>query len=105
MRQRGESYCGYYLFAVPVFMPIDLKMTKHLLTIDFNSFHDRGFHYDEVNDPMGASIVTYSGDKWKKMRELLSPGFTAQKTKMMMPIMQKCSKELKNVINDAINKG
>lgn len=105
MKQEGHSYCGYYLLGVPVFMPINLELIKKMLITDFWCFSDRGFHFDEENDPMGASLITFSGEKWKMWRERLTPMFTAQKTKIMLPVVEKCTQELGLVLRDYAKNG
>jgi hypothetical protein len=34
----------------------DPELIKHVLVSDFKHFHDRGFYYDEENDPLSGKM-------------------------------------------------
>lgn len=104
MKKRGSKFCGYYMFAMPVFLPISVDMVKLVLTKNFESFEDRGFHSDEKHDPMCTSIITTTGEKWRKMRTVMSPTFTSGKIKAMFPIIAECGNDLENVLEEATRK-
>lgn len=48
---------GIYFFLSPTLMIMDLELLKNVFIRDFTSFHDRGFYYNKVDDPLSANLV------------------------------------------------
>ncbi len=71
----------------------DLDMAKNILVKDFDHFVDRRtFAMDESkeeNKIMANMVSMLTGEKWKKVRSLLSPAFTSGKLKAMTPLIDK----------------
>lgn len=45
---------GAYFFFQPTIIPTDPELFKNILVKDFASFHDRGFFYNKVDQPVSA---------------------------------------------------
>lgn len=58
-------FVGIYLLFRPALLIRDPDLGKRILVTDFEYFHDRGLHYDEENDPVGAFLLAMPGQKWK----------------------------------------
>lgn len=85
-----EPYVGIYYLMRPALLIRDPALVKRILISDFEHFHDRGVHYDEQVDPVGANLFGMRGQKWKDLRNKLSPTFTSGKLKnMFQPIEEK----------------
>lgn len=83
-------YLGLYMLFRPVLLVSDAELVKRVLVSDFDHFVDRGVHFDEENDPVGANLFGMQGQEWKDMRAKLSPTFTSGKLKnMFQPIEEK----------------
>jgi cytochrome P450 family 6 len=82
-----EPFIGIYLFFRPALLVRDADLVRNVLIKDFDSFHDRGVHCDEVNDPTSANLFALPGVKWRNMRAKLTPTFTSGKLKSMMPTL------------------
>lgn len=52
----GWDYLGMYSMATPVFLPINLELTKLIMSKDFHHFVDRGMYYNEKVDPIGMFL-------------------------------------------------
>lgn len=62
---------------------------RRVLIEDFEHFHDRGVHYDEENDPIGANYFGMRGQKWKYLRQKVTPPFAPEKLINMFPAIEK----------------
>ncbi len=100
-----EPFIGIYLFFRPALLVRDAELVKRILIKDFASFHDRGVYVDEENDPMSGSLFSLEGEKWKKLRQQLSPTFTSGKLKNMMPTIMKVVDELQDYVKPLAEKG
>ncbi|KAL9693610.1 hypothetical protein quinque_012895 [Culex quinquefasciatus] len=84
---------GFYLTMKPTLMVTDLELVKQILVKDFNSFRDRGVYYNEKDDPVSAHLFAIDGEKWRFLRNKLSPTFTSGKIKYMFNTMQEIGDE------------
>ncbi|XP_026292557.2 probable cytochrome P450 6a14 [Frankliniella occidentalis] len=75
---------------LPVCCP---QLIKQIVTKDFSSFHDRGLPTNE-EDPLTLHLFNLSGNKWRNLRNRLSPSFTSGKLKLMFPLMRDIGAEL-----------
>lgn len=94
-----EPFIGIYLLFRPAILIRDIELTKNILSVDSNYFHDRGIYCNPKNDPLSENLFALEGKRWKDMRAKLSPSFTATKIKnIMMPgIMIESDKLLKRI--------
>ncbi|XP_050460058.1 cytochrome P450 9e2-like isoform X3 [Cataglyphis hispanica] len=95
------KYCGMMEFATPVVLLRDPELIKDVLVKDFEIFHDHRIFMDESLDPLfSKNIFFLRGDRWREMRNTLSPSFTASKMKIMFDLVSKCSREFVNYLVD-----
>lgn len=81
----GAKLCGAYFFARPIAILFDLDLVKSVFVKDFSNFSERNVYYNEVDDPISASLFSIDGEKWKKLRAKLSPTFSSGRMKFMFP--------------------
>lgn len=97
------KFYGLYIFHRPVIVINDPNLIKAILVKDFNKFIDRGWYTNEETDPLSLELFLSRGQKWKRMRDKLSPTLTSGKLKQMYPILnemgnklfENCTKHLK----------
>ncbi|XP_022779926.1 uncharacterized protein LOC111321343 [Stylophora pistillata] len=77
---------GIYFFRQHMLMVADPDMLKDILVKDFSKFHDRK-PIVEIPKPYDKMLTIASGQKWKDIRNTLTPTFSASKMKLMMTFM------------------
>ncbi|XP_012056091.1 PREDICTED: cytochrome P450 9e2-like [Atta cephalotes] len=87
----NAKYFGFYFTTTPVFLLRDLELIKSVLVKNFDAFPDRrGFA--DFNDPLfEKNLFSLHGEKWRNVRNLLSPSFISSKMKMMFTLMSECA--------------
>ncbi|XP_023238238.1 uncharacterized protein LOC111637060 [Centruroides sculpturatus] len=93
---RYGKVLGYYHGEVPVLLVADANLLKNILIKDFQKFIDRSTLVRE-NSTFGRAsqhLIFLRGTKWKQLRSVMTPSFTASKMKMMSPMINDAIKEL-----------
>ncbi|KAK9884816.1 hypothetical protein WA026_009043 [Henosepilachna vigintioctopunctata] len=98
----GCKHCGIYFLWKPIYIAMDTEVVKSIMQTDFQYFMSRGIYYDEKNDPLSAHLFSLAGNKWKLLRNKLSPFFTTGQMKMMFETMMISANALKEVLNKQI---
>ncbi|XP_034945039.1 cytochrome P450 9e2-like [Chelonus insularis] len=99
-------YVGFFDFNCPTVVIRDPELIKDISIKNFDNFVDhRGFVNPE-NDPLfGNNLFSLHGDKWREIRNLLSPSFTSSKMKGMFKLMSDCSKNFTDYWIEESKKG
>lgn len=78
-----KKFCGIYQLVAPTLFVFDLELIKNICVKDFEHFVDRGFYYNEKDDPIGCHLLAIDGDRWKYARKKASTIFTGSRLKWM----------------------
>lgn len=72
-----------------------------MLVKDFNCFTDRGIYTDESKEPMAGHLFRMTGQRWRNMRNKLSPSFTVGKLRMMFTTILEVAENMQKSLHEA----
>uniref|UniRef100_A0A3Q3XAJ6 Thromboxane-A synthase n=1 Tax=Mola mola TaxID=94237 RepID=A0A3Q3XAJ6_MOLML len=90
--------CGYYLGRKPVVVVADPDMLRQVMVRDFSSFPNR-MSIRFATKPFSDCLLALRNERWKRVRSILTPAFSAAKMKEMVPLMNTAIDALMNNLN------
>ncbi|CAK9821347.1 Cytochrome P450 9e2 [Anthophora retusa] len=88
------KYFGTMDYNVPNLIIRDPELIREVTVKSFDHFTDHRPFIDPDIEPMfSKNIIMLRGDRWREMRNILTPSFTANKMKFMFELILKCSRE------------
>ncbi|XP_011303481.1 cytochrome P450 9e2-like [Fopius arisanus] len=88
----NAKYVGFFDFGCPVVMIRDQELAKNITVKYFDHFvNHRGFVDPEQEPLFGNNLFSLHDDRWRSIRNLLSPAFTSSKMKGMFRLMSECA--------------
>ncbi|XP_041974016.1 cytochrome P450 6k1-like [Aricia agestis] len=105
-RYPNEPAVGTGSLFAPNLIVTDPTNIQHITSTDFNSFMDRS-NAPNARDILANSLIFLTGNKWKLLRQSMTPLFTSAKLKSMYYIMDKSAKDFVPYIksNPELKKG
>ncbi|KAG1679742.1 Thromboxane-A synthase [Nymphon striatum] len=99
-RNKYGDVFGYYIGPTPAIVIGGLDDLRQIQVKDFQYFTDRPDFVGGENkkDDISQHLVSLKGKKWKQIRTLLTPTFSASKMKKMSGIMNTAIDQLMNKI-------
>lgn len=91
---------GVYLFYERFAIITDLDLVNRILVKDFNNFSNRGLYFNERDDPASANLFNIEDERWRNLRNLISPSFTSGKLKLMLPMISEISDQLVEIMSE-----
>lgn len=96
----GHKYGGSFDFAKPSLMVRDPDLVERILIKDFNHFMDRAVQPIREDDILTLNLVNAQGDRWRTLRNKLTPTFTSGKLKGMFEQIDRCCDDLIRFIGE-----
>lgn len=93
---KASLFVGIYF--AQLYLLRDAHLIKRVLTIDFNSFHDRGVYCNPVHDPLSYNLFAMPGQRWKNLRAKLTPTFTSRRLNSMLVTIMDEGERLQNYL-------
>nr|XP_033323886.1 cytochrome P450 9e2-like [Megalopta genalis] len=85
------KYVGSFDMLTPVLTIRDLELIKSITVKNFEHFQDHKMILVSSTEPLfNKNLLGLTGDRWKEVRNLLSPAFTSSKMKAMFTLMREC---------------
>ncbi|KAL1488827.1 hypothetical protein ABEB36_014623 [Hypothenemus hampei] len=96
-----ERYVGFYNFQSPVLMFRDPELIKEIAIRDFDHFTDRAAFVDPEADPLWSkNLLALKGERWKEIRNIVTPVFTSSKIKLIFDLIKENSEDLINYFQE-----
>lgn len=98
-KSQGYKHIGAYAMAQPIYIPVDPEIIKHIMQKDFSHFMNRAVYYNEKDDPVSAHLFALTHEKWKGLRQKLTPTFTSGQLKSMFQTIMSTANNLEAFLN------
>ncbi|KAG6464272.1 hypothetical protein O3G_MSEX014398 [Manduca sexta] len=95
-----EPYFGAFYGTEPTLVIQDPEIIKLVFTKDFYYFHSREIAKYTPNEVTTQNLFFTQGDKWKVVRQNLTPLFTSAKMKNMFYLVGKCGHTLEKLLDE-----
>ncbi|CAD7083929.1 unnamed protein product [Hermetia illucens] len=90
-KYKKRKYFGRFNLRMPFLTITDLELIKQIGVKDFLHFSNHTPFIDADDEPLfGRSLLMLKDQEWKDMRATLSPAFTGNKLRQMLPLISKC---------------
>ncbi|XP_066540921.1 thromboxane-A synthase isoform X2 [Hoplias malabaricus] len=87
--------CGYYLGRRPFIVVADPDFLRQVMVKEFPKFPNR-MNIRLATKPMTESLLLLRDERWKRVRSILTPSFSAAKMKEMVPLINTATETLLN---------
>lgn len=95
-----EKIVGIYRGFQPILLIRDPELIKHILIKDFNFFQDRGISTSRSR--ISENLFSAEGEKWRILRQKLTPVFTSKRLKDMIPLIENCIENYLNYVEHLV---
>lgn len=86
-----ENYIGAFYGTEPVLIVQNPEIIKLIMTKDFYYFNSREIAKYNHNEVLTTSMFFTQGDRWKVLRQNLTPLFSSAKMRNMFHLVEKCA--------------
>uniref|UniRef100_A0A1B6M3Z0 Cytochrome P450 n=1 Tax=Graphocephala atropunctata TaxID=36148 RepID=A0A1B6M3Z0_9HEMI len=101
---KGHPAVGIFAFRQPILLLRDLDLVQTVLIKEFSSFYDNTAAVNEDIDIYVSKNPFFMKDqRWKNLRQKLTPAFSPARIKMTFPLIQNVCEEFTNYIKKHLN--
>lgn len=97
-------FCGFYLLQKPAVLVLTPELAKQVLIKNFSNFSERGLYVNEKDEPLTGHLFLLQSQKWRVMRNKLTPTFTSGQMKFMFPTVVSVAEQFVETLNSDIEK-
>lgn len=95
-RLSNESMIGIFDRRKPILILNDPELIRNVLIKDFPVFSNRSLRLSTKDDPLTQNLFFLETERWRPLRQKLSPTFTSGKLKDMFYLLNECAESLEN---------
>ncbi|XP_047999209.1 cytochrome P450 6B2-like [Leguminivora glycinivorella] len=99
-----EPYFGVYYGTEPALVVQDPELIKLITTKDFYYFSSREISNYTHLETITQNLFFTQGNRWKVLRQNLTPLFSSSKMKNMFHLIENCTKTFENLLDEETNK-
>lgn len=104
-RFKDQKIYGFYNIRQPFFVLRDAELIKRVGIQDFEHFtNHRQLIPEHTESIFSKCLIALKDDKWREMRNTLTPAFTGSKLKAMFELINECSFEGVRYIEQELRK-
>ncbi|XP_072169068.1 cytochrome P450 3A24-like [Diadema setosum] len=81
----GRVY-GMFAFTIPALVVAEVDMLQHIMVKNFSKFNSRET-FQHKNEELKHGVSALEGERWKRVRNVLTPAFSASKMKLMSSLV------------------
>lgn len=96
----GENYVGAFYGTEPVLIVQDPEIIKLITTKDFYYFNSREVAKYTHKEVFTSNIFFTYGDRWKVLRQNLTPMFSSAKMRKMFHLIEKCAHVFEDLLDE-----
>lgn len=98
LKTKNEKIFGLYFTYRPIILINDYNLAKKIFTEDFHNFQARVIlNHGEIHK-MAENLMFTTGERWKNLRQKVTPAFSSLKLRQMMPVFEDSVKTLENFV-------
>ncbi|KAL8615728.1 hypothetical protein ACOMHN_007481 [Nucella lapillus] len=96
----GETF-GYFEGPTPVLVTANADALQQVFVKQFNNFHSRKLWpvQPDPDESEDVHLFFAHGQRWKRLRSIVNPAFTASKLRKMEPQINKCAERMVGVVD------
>lgn len=99
----GLKMSGLYFNMNPLLLVTDLDLIKRILIKDFDYFPNHDQYINEEDEPISAHLFNLKDERWRKMRNYISPVFTSSKLKNLFGSIDRIADEMLSLIDTEVS--